>query len=356
MHNFDTPEKRRFTVLEDIESAPKEPSTKFGCGFCSFDRKKVDKLILKTKASIQDKGLSNVPTPQVKLSLFGNQLPLLRFLGRFCFDLLILFPFYFVKTSFFMFYLAGFYLIKCKFLMVLKVIIVHILDLVQALAIVGLIFTVLFYERDLYYEWAVTCLILFISFILLTSYISLTVEAEMEARKPKGGLQIPMTWKDKLFDAFHDRHFHNLGLGKFQAEYLPEEKSVGRKAIARKTVTDSKLNLSFASFYELVHEIQRIFKKLNIDPTFLLYSNFYDPPIIETHLNESLSSKKKMDEGKDNIETILRRSAEKKKDSDSEKEKKRGERPIILLLLNSFDITMLVAPVLNGLKNLIRGS
>lgn len=325
MHPFDTPEKRGFTVLEDIESAPKEPDTKFGCGFCNFDRKKVDKLILKTKASMKEKGLSNIPTPQVKLSLFGNQLPLLRFLGRFCFDLLILFPFYFIKTSFYMIYLAVFYLIKCKFLMVLKVIVVHILDLVQALAIVGLIITVLFFERDLYYEWAVTCLILFVSFILLTSYISLTVEAELEARKPKGGLQIPMTWKDKVLDAFHDRHFHNLGLGKFQAEYLPEEKSVGRKAIARKTVTDSKLNLSFASFYDLLYEIQRIFKKLNIDPTFLLYSNFYDPPIIETHLNESIMPKKKVEEGKKDIESILRRSAEKGKDSDSDKEKKKGD-------------------------------
>ena len=39
---------------------------------------------------------------------------------------------------------------------------------------------------------------------------------------------------------------------------------------------ESDVHKKFDSYFELLAEIQRIFDHLNIDPTFLYYSNFYD--------------------------------------------------------------------------------
>ena len=224
----------------DDESPNNSQMTEAGKG-CSATSCKNFKLP-KSKISSEQKPESRIPVPNIDLSFFGTKVSLLGFLCRFTFDLFILFPYYILRPSVVGMYLTMIELRGGMFINAFKMFLIHIFDIILPVSVVGLISILSTYERDVFYEWALTCFILFISFILVTSYRSISLEEE-NAKKielqrsrstSKNSMQNsqiliageePKSWFQKLDQLLEPKHMQKLGLGRLQQMCLSDGSS-----------------------------------------------------------------------------------------------------------------------------------
>jgi hypothetical protein len=232
----------------DLESSQISQATETGKG-CGTSCKpcKCPKSKIKTEPN-SESNPSRIPVPNIDLSFFGTKVSLLGFLCRFTFDLFILFPYYILRTSVVGIYLTMLELRSGLILNALKMFLIHIFDIILPISVVGLISILSAYERDIFYEWSLTCFILFISFILLTSYMSTSLEEEnakkIEIQRSRSTSKNsnensiinrkedqPKSWLHKLDHLMEPKHMQKLGLGKLQQMFLSDRTPTTNKLL-----------------------------------------------------------------------------------------------------------------------------
>jgi hypothetical protein len=255
----------------------------------------------------------HIPKPDKKVLEASQKRYLIpHFFLRFFFDFFICFPFFIVKC-----FIDGFQEVRKHFhkrntLFAFKLIGCYFLDILSPISVLCLHGLIIFGDKDhVYYQWCVTCYTLFISYLALTAYFTITLESDSS--------QVQQINHCK--DLFSVKHWSNLGLGQFRDWLVAQRQVVKEKTSMDRLETDgsnrdilkykTKDRLTLRnSFYSNLHKqiysldyfekiMKKIYLKLNIDTTFLDFAYFGDTP-------KNILSEVDMDENNDN--SILKHS------------------------------------------------
>lgn len=272
---------------------------------------------------IQEK-MQEIKLPTYEISFLGSRLSLLKLIGLWIFDFLVIIP-YFILKNFYDGIMTTYSLVRIKEYKKAAILFcLHSIDSLLPCSYIFLFFLMIFSTNQLFYNWASSCFILFCVFLLLAIYYALLT--------------------DKTFEWTKISHLDIMGLGmakRFYQERTEIDPNI-RKLMKSRTSIHTKLtkNRDLKAFKTT---LQSIFKHLTIDDTYFYYSYF----------NEELKSGEFLDEKTKNLLAkqmiFVPQKGDKllfqlNRDSSAIEEKQQEFKPYFLVYVGVILVVKIIAP------------